>query len=78
MNRLIITHDKGLLGDEHDWLCDDRPEKANCRQFKGRLLSFVDGFHWPQALKELGVPSDAIRRALPAVTEPRETSEALS
>lgn len=78
MRRLIITHDKGFLGDEHDWLCDDRPEKANCRRFKGRLLCFVDGFHWPQALKELGVPSQAIRRAVPADTESREVSEVLS
>ena len=23
--RLIITHDKGLLGDAGDYLCDDRP-----------------------------------------------------
>lgn len=48
--RIIITHDKGLLGDEGDFLCDDRPHKANCEQFKGTLLRFVDGYHWPQAL----------------------------
>lgn len=51
--RIIITHDKGLLGDEGDFLCDDRPHKANCERFKGTLLRFVDGFHWPQALDEL-------------------------
>ena len=27
---IVITHDKGLLGDEFDYLCDDRPHKANC------------------------------------------------
>lgn len=48
--RLIITHDKGLLGDSGDYLCDDRPHKANCANFPGTLLAFVDGFHWPQAL----------------------------
>lgn len=48
--RIIITHDKGLLGDERDFLCDDRPHAANCERFKGTLLRFVDGFHWPQAL----------------------------
>lgn len=48
--RLIITHDKGLLGDAGDYLCDDRPHKANCADFPGTLLAFVDGFHWPQAL----------------------------
>lgn len=48
--RIIITHDKGLLGDEGDFLCDDRPHKANCEKFKGRLIRFVDGYHWPDAL----------------------------
>lgn len=48
--RIIITHDKGLLGDEGDYLCDDRPHKANCEKFKGTLLRFVGGYHWPQAL----------------------------
>lgn len=48
--RIIITHDKGLLGDDGDYLCDDRPHKANCENFKGELLSFVGGYHWPQAL----------------------------
>ncbi|MEY2152306.1 hypothetical protein AB7849_15480 [Rhodanobacter sp. 115] len=51
--RIIITHDKGLLGDEGDFLCDDRPHKANCEHFKGTLLRFVGGFHWPQALEVL-------------------------
>lgn len=51
--RIIITHDKGLLGSVHDYLCDDRPHKANCEAFAGTLLRFVDGFHWPQALEFL-------------------------
>ena len=49
--RIIITHDKGLLGGPHDYLCDDRPHKANCEKFAGTLLRFVDGYHWPQALE---------------------------
>jgi hypothetical protein len=49
--RLIITPDKGLFGEEGDYLCDDRPHKANCRKFKGHLLEFVDGYHWPEALQ---------------------------
>ena len=49
--RIIITHDKGLLGDSGDYLCDDRPHKANCEKFAGTLLRFVDGYHWPQALE---------------------------
>lgn len=48
---IIITHDKGLLGGPDDYLCDDRPHKANCELFQGTLLRFVDGYHWPQALE---------------------------
>lgn len=51
--RIVITHDKGLLGGNGDYLCDDRPHKANCEQFTGELLRFVDGYHWPQALEYL-------------------------
>lgn len=51
--RIIVTHDKGLLGDEHDFLCDDRPHKANCEAFRGELLRFTNGYHWPQALERL-------------------------
>lgn len=49
--RIIITHNKGLLGGAGDFLCDDRPHKANCQDFSGTLLAFVDGYHWPQALE---------------------------
>lgn len=55
---IIITHDKGLLGDDQDFLCDDRPHKANCEQFKGTLIRFVDGYHWSQALKYFEVVSE--------------------
>lgn len=51
--RIIITHDKGLLGDSGDYLCDDRPHKANCDKFAGELLAFVGGYHWPEALAHL-------------------------
>jgi len=51
--KIIITHDKGLLGGVNDFLCDDRPHKANCEKFEGTLLRFVKGYHWPQALEEL-------------------------
>lgn len=49
--RIILTHDKGLLGDCTDYLIDDRPHKANCEQFEGKLIRFVDDYHWPQALE---------------------------
>lgn len=51
--RIIITHDKGLLGAPDDFLLDDRPHKANCEAFPGTLLRFVDGYHWLEALFEL-------------------------
>jgi 5'(3')-deoxyribonucleotidase len=38
--KIIITHDKGLLGDEGDCLIDDRPHRANCENFKGYLIRF--------------------------------------
>jgi 5'(3')-deoxyribonucleotidase len=50
-HKLIITHDKGLLGDEHDFLCDDRPDKANCGEFKGTVIHFTAKDHWESALK---------------------------
>jgi len=38
--RIIITHDKGLLGGEGDYLIDDRPHRANCEEFRGTLVHF--------------------------------------
>lgn len=49
-HKLIITHDKGLLGDADDYLCDDRPHKANCEHFAGTVLRFIGGFHWLEAI----------------------------
>lgn len=69
--RIIVTHDKGLLGDDEDFLCDDRPHKANCEQFKGKLLRFVDGYHWPQALEYL-------RQARPQKVSLAQVRQALS
>lgn len=51
--RIIITHDKGLLGDGFDYLCDDRPHKANCEEFAGDLLRFENGYGWDDALEVL-------------------------
>ena len=51
--RLILTHDKGLLGSENDFLLDDRPHKAGCERFPGTLIRFLDGTHWPLALQVL-------------------------
>lgn len=48
--RIIVTHDKGLLGDTGDYLIDDRPHKANCGKFSGELFVFGPVFKWPQVL----------------------------
>lgn len=49
--KIIITHDKGLLGDSFDFLIDDRPHKANCDKFQGRLIVFEEGNQWPEILQ---------------------------
>lgn len=46
--KLILTHDKGLLGDGGDFLVDDRPHKANCEQFRGMLITFTS---WEETLR---------------------------
>ncbi len=50
--RIIMTHNKGLLGDKGDFLIDDRPHKANCELFAGTLLPFVDGITWADVLNQ--------------------------
>lgn len=37
--RIVITHDKGFLGDAGDILIDDRVWRANCHQFQGALIA---------------------------------------
>jgi hypothetical protein len=53
--RIIITHDKGLLGDEHDFLVDDRPQRANCYSFRGTLIHFgaPGAGNWPETVDVL-------------------------
>lgn len=48
--RIIMTHDKGLLGDDDDYLIDDRPHKANCERFRGALIHFGNGVTWEGVL----------------------------
>lgn len=55
--RIIITHDKGLLGGEGDYLVDDRPWRANCDVFRGTLIRFGDATPPP------GVAADCEVRA---------------
>lgn len=40
MKNVIITPDKGTLGNEYDVLIDDRPHKAHCEHFPGMLVHF--------------------------------------
>lgn len=51
--KLIITHDKGMLGDEGDFLIDDRPHKANCHLFKGTLIPFTEGETWAGVIEKI-------------------------
>jgi 5'(3')-deoxyribonucleotidase len=39
-DRVIITHDKHLMGGPGDYLLDDRPHKANADKFKGNFVYF--------------------------------------
>lgn len=41
-NRLILAHDKSLLGSENDILFDDRPHKGNASLFKGTFVLFEE------------------------------------
>lgn len=51
--KIIITHDKGLLGDMGDFLIDDRPHKANCWEFRGTVIEFGERRGWPEVLEIL-------------------------
>lgn len=51
--RLIITPDKGLLGDENDILIDDNPGKANCMKFKGTFMAFINGITWHEVMDQI-------------------------
>lgn len=39
-DRIILTHDKSLIGTENDFLVDDRPEKGNVKNFRGEFYHF--------------------------------------
>lgn len=48
--KIILTHDKGLLGGEADILVDDRPHKANCESFRGHLVHHKS---WEETMRVL-------------------------
>lgn len=68
--RIILTHDKGLLGDAGDWLIDDRPHKANCEKFKGQLIPFGGNIDWQWVIDEFRLK---VPRRLPASVPASET-----
>jgi 5'(3')-deoxyribonucleotidase len=85
--KLILTHDKGLLGCENDFLIDDRPHKANCESFTGTLIVFGEGGHnWESVLtffkilRDEGAPSkpkqDVLSKLLTSSSDGAEVSEA--
>lgn len=39
-DRVILTHDKSVLGGPEDFLVDDRPHKGNASKFKGTFIEF--------------------------------------
>lgn len=39
-DRVILTHDKHLMGEAYDFLLDDRPHKANAEKFRGTFVFF--------------------------------------
>src|SRR5690606_26766377 len=70
--RIIITHDKGMLGDWRDVLIDDRPHKANCERFAGTVFPFTAEAGWDGAFGVLsffrGRPKIQRASAVGAVT----------
>ena len=55
-DRVILTHDKSLLGSEGDLLIDDRPHKANADKFRGTFVYFdpqTPHNSWHHALNQI-------------------------
>jgi 5'(3')-deoxyribonucleotidase len=59
-DRVILAHDKSLVGTDEDFLLDDRPHKGNARLFRGDFVLFREdepenSWHelWTQVLNRL-------------------------
>jgi 5'(3')-deoxyribonucleotidase len=66
--RIIITHDKGLLGDQRDYLIDDRPHRANCEKFSGELITFKPG-EWPAIVEKFSAKHKALVKENARISE---------
>jgi 5'-nucleotidase len=58
--KIIITSDKGLLGDDKDYLIDDRIHKANCHHFKGQLIEVTKTTGWDYLVELMQYEHDRI------------------
>ena len=47
---IIITHHKGMLGDDGDIIIDDRLHKASINEFAGTAIGFVNGMTWDKVV----------------------------
>jgi 5'(3')-deoxyribonucleotidase len=63
-DRVIISHDKHLLGTKHDFLLDDRPHKANADKFRGTFVLF----HENAPIVSWAIFMDAIAEAVQELT----------
>jgi hypothetical protein len=52
-DRVVLCHDKSLLGCERDMLFDDRPHKGNVSHFRGKFVHFTgpDCPDWESAVE---------------------------
>lgn len=41
-DRVVLAHDKSLLGTDEDFLLDDRPHKGNANKFRGTFILFKE------------------------------------
>jgi hypothetical protein len=72
-DRVILTHDKHLLGTEHDWLLDDRPHKANASKFRGAFFLFRPEraeLDWADFTRSVLGPLTTITTIPPLIGEP--------
>ena len=62
-DRVILTHDKSLLGGRDDMLLDDRPHKAHADKFRGTFVYFDPEFprkSWDKFMVEVAVKLNTI------------------